>query len=123
MANGSLPPGFEEFEFEEVSESPRDRCARRLSDLKKNDVVTVGKSRWKIWRSTGITNIVTKAGTKGRKLYDLHVTDIERCCIEVREISPGMGEWLGKPAVAKGCTNGGDHWKGALGRARKRRKR
>lgn len=93
--------------------SARDRCIRALS-LKKGDIVSVGKSRWEVERSRGVTSYVTKVGTKGKKLYTFVTTEIDRCCIEVRQVFPGSGDVMqDKKAVAKGCLDTGNKsWSG-----------
>lgn len=116
MSNG-LPDGWDAFDVdvEPREESPRDRCIRRLTALKKGDTVRIGKHKWTVWRSTGVSNIVTKAGTKGRKLYQINTTEIDRCCVEVIEVNPGTGEPLGKKPAAKGCSISDTAWAGARG--------
>ena len=100
--------------------SPRDRCARRLT-LKRDDVVTVGKTRWRVEKATGVTAFVVKDGSKGRKLYTLHVTNIDACCIEVREVNGGSGTIKPDvPPVATGCARG--EASGFAGARRRRRR-
>jgi hypothetical protein len=84
-----------------------------LSSLRKGDVVVVGKHRWQVERNIGVTNYVIKHGTKGRKLYTFHVTDPDRCCLEVREVFPGSGDLMpDKRPAAKGCAVNDRTWRG-----------
>ena len=97
-----------------------------MSSWNKDDVITVGKTKWRIWRSWkshGSKNLVTKEGSKGQKLYELNATEIDPgCCLEVREVYGGSGDWMGKPAVAKGCSvNGAGLWSGRTQRRRRKR--
>lgn len=100
--------------------SDRDTCATKLSSLRKDDVIVVGKTRWRVWKNVGVTNLVEKEGSKGRKLYTLEATNLAPCCISVREVWPGSGEVkVDKPAVAKGCSrNGATLWSGYRQRQR-----
>jgi hypothetical protein len=95
-------------------EKAQDACGRRLSSLSKGDVVTVGRTRWRVFKNIGVQNFVERDGSKGRKLYRLEATSLDPCCIAVREVFGGSGElMLDKPAAAKGCaTNGGTAWAG-----------
>ena len=94
--------------------STPDYCAMKLSRLAAGDIVTVGRTRWQVFRNRGVTNYITKEGSKGRKLYTLHATSLDPCCIEVREVFGGSGDLMDKPAVARGCAPNLDApWAGA----------
>ena len=83
--------------------SPRDLCISSVESLPVDSVVAVGGKAWQVWRSQGVTKYLTKAGTKAKKLYRLHLTGNEPCCVEVKEVNPGSGEFKAGPAAAKGC--------------------
>jgi hypothetical protein len=77
-----------------------------LGALRRDDVVTIGKTRWRVESNRyGLNSTyVVKAGTKGKKLYVLWATDLERCCLEVREVAPGTGTPVRDQApLSKGC--------------------
>lgn len=86
-----------------AEDSARDRCAKLASELSVGDVVRVGRSVWKVWRTHGVTVYLTKAGTKGKKLYQLTLGSFEPCVYEVHEINPGSGEIIPRMSpIAKG---------------------
>ena len=99
-----------------------DDCRRRLA-LKRGDVVTIGKTRWRVENAYGLgTTWVVKDGTKGRKLYSIRPTEIEpRCCVEVLEINPGSGDIIpGAKPAARGCAVGSEPFAGTRRRKRRR---
>jgi hypothetical protein len=71
--------------------SDRDICAQVLTGLKAREEFKVGGQKWVVWRVTGGTVLMTKAGTAGKKLYQLVVAKLEPCLFEVYEVSPGSG--------------------------------
>lgn len=95
MAGGTLDPKdlFDFFGDEEVEASvnPYDECVKRLSGLNVGDAVRVGRTTWRVWRVRGVEVYLTKAGTKGKKLYQLTLGSVSPCVFEVHEINPGSG--------------------------------
>lgn len=68
----------------------RDRCATYLARLRRDDVIVVGRHRFRVEKAIGVTVYITKG--KGTKLYKLHTSSLEPCTIEVREVWPGSGD-------------------------------
>lgn len=121
---GARIDAFDLFEVEELPADQPPSCSERVQALRRDDVVTVGKGRWRVERNQyGINSTyVVKAGTKGKKLYVLWATDLNRCCLEVREVSPGSGALLpGKSPEATGCFVAKADDKTWAGRRRQRR--
>jgi hypothetical protein len=82
---------FPESAADVVVENPRDVCVRLLSNLTVGDPVRIGKATWKVWRTVGVTVWMTKAGTQGKKLYQLVPSGFSPCTFEVHEVYPGSG--------------------------------
>lgn len=83
--------------------SPRDLCARSFENLQPGQLVAVGGKAWKVDQAHGLTKYLTRAGAKGRKLYRLHVASVEPCCVQVREVHGGSGEFKDGTPAAAGC--------------------
>lgn len=77
--------------FDEVEEaaplSKRDEAAMLMSSLKKGDTFKLGGTRWTVFLDQGAVKLVTKAGTKGKKLYVVRAAATDE--FEVREVIEG----------------------------------
>lgn len=105
-ALGAAIDAFDLFEMNDPAPAGPPSCGERLGALRRDDVVTIGKTRWRVESNRyGLNSTyVVKAGTKGKKLYVLWATDLERCCLEVREVAPGTGTPVRDQApLSKGC--------------------
>jgi len=102
----ALPDELEGFDSEDDTPvraiTPRDAASLVLSSLQAGDVVRVGKTRWEIFRVTGVYVLATKAGTSGKKLYQISVSSFEPLEFEVSEIYGGSGQRKDAPPVAVG---------------------
>lgn len=110
----AMPPGFDvadlfpETEAEARVSSRRDLCASLIASFDKGGEIEVDGTRWRVETSYGVTKYLVKAGTKGKKLYTLRVTDTEDCCVEVLEVWPGSGDIKKDvPPAAVGCLRAG----------------
>jgi hypothetical protein len=81
------------FDFFEETEAPlptkRDEAFAMLRSLKKGDTFKLGGSRWTVSIEQGITKLLIKAGTKGKKLYYLDVLSDSPLEFGVREVIEG----------------------------------
>lgn len=111
-SDSSMPEGFEGFEgFDVDYETPLKKtghdCGQLLSALRRDDVVQVGSTRWKVTHARGVSVHVIKHGTRGRKLYKLVTVSLDPCEIEVQETYPGSGDIMhGVPPLARGTATG-----------------
>jgi hypothetical protein len=95
-------PEVRELSPEEKAESEaRTRAWRFLESQQPGQQLKVGRHKFVIWRSRGSEVFMTKAGSKGRKLFKLEVSSFHPVTFEVVEVSGGSGEKLGKPPVAR----------------------
>ncbi len=74
--NGAMPPGFDAFDvFDDIDDAPKRTIPESmavLKSMKRDDVITVGKTKWKVMRVTGsFSAYVYKHPSKARKLYTL----------------------------------------------------
>lgn len=86
--------GFDVFEdVEDAPEPERSGTGLAFRSLQRDDIVTVGKTKWKVVRVDGSAQaLVYKHPSKGKKMYMIQGTDRDDL-VEVYEIN-GMGERL-----------------------------
>jgi DNA repair protein RadC len=92
--------------FADIDESPSemsdaDKSRALLGSLRRDDIVTVGKSRWRVENARASVVYLVKAGTSGRKLYGLDAADLMGN-FHVFEVFPGSGKSMGLPPAATG---------------------
>ena len=88
---------FEGVDFFDVGDADEEEsppsCYQRLQRLEVGDEVRVCRVIFVVWRTNGGGTIyLTRAGTRGKKLYTIRVTEIEGCHVEVLEVWPGSGD-------------------------------
>jgi hypothetical protein len=95
-------PKVRELSPEEKAESEaRTKAWRFLESQQPGQLLKVGRHKFVIWRSRGSEVFMTKAGSKGRKLFKLEVSSFHPVTFDVVEVSGGSGTSLGKPPIAR----------------------
>jgi hypothetical protein len=86
---------------EKAEQEARTKAWRFLESQRPGQHLKVGRHEFVIWRSRGSEVFMTKAKSKGRKLYKLEAVSFTPVTFEVIEVSGGSGDRLGKPAIAR----------------------
>ena len=102
--NNALPQDWEGFDPipDSIPNTPRDKALTFLGSLSKGDILQVNRSHWRVYSAYGARVLLTRNGTKGRKIYSLNSACLEPLTFSVIE-SLGDGARLGLTADTGTC--------------------
>lgn len=75
----------------------REEIMATLSKMRRDDIVTVSNTKWKVFNANGVSVYVTKLGTKGKKFYKLEVMSFLPKKIGVFQVLEGGDKLASEP--------------------------